>query len=166
MPKVTQLVLERAASRTQISWLLVPSVAEPSQHGLRAAETPSQIKASSIVQQGEHLPVFGLSSLEFSRSLEALYIPAVPGQKGRNALSLSRFPTTSPVLGGQESCHCHMAFSLFPLNCTRKLGIYRKCTISYCTRKQESANSLPILQIYLQIYMRKFCCPVVRTHFH
>ena len=44
----------------------------------------------------------------------------------------------------------------FPLNCTRKQEFIGNVPFPInCTRKQESAYGLPILQIYLQIYMRE-----------
>lgn len=136
MPKVTQLVLERAASRTQISWLQCRSVTEPSQHGLRAAEA-SQIKASSIVQQG-NICLFSTQFFRFSESLEALYIPAASrlGKGSRNACPCAVSYQFSCPWGPRIMPLPYGILPLFHSKLYQEAGIYRKCTISYCTRKQ------------------------------
>ena len=157
MPKVTQLVLERAASRTQISRLLVPLcyIAKLAwAQGCRNGKSDQSLFHCSA--RGTSA-CFWLSSLNFSRSLEALYIPAVPGkERGRNACPCLRFLPILLSLGAKNHVIAIWHFPPFPLNCTRKQEFIGNVPFpKNCTRKQESANSLPILQIYLQIYMRE-----------
>ena len=169
MPKVTQLVLERAASRTQISWLLVLLCYRAKLAWAQGCRNASQIKASSIVQQAEHLPVFDSVLWIFPGPWRHCTFLLCQARKGAGMLVLVSVSCQFSCPWGPRIMPLpYGILPLFPLNCTRKQEFIGNVPFPIVLGNKNLQTACPYCRFTFKFIWGKFPgCPVVRTlYFH